>query len=139
ARFFNIQLTQNFNAPYLAASIADFWRRWHISFSRWILDYIFKPLQIAWRNAKSIGTVAALLVTFLFSGLWHGLSWGFVIWGLLHGTYLSASIFYRPWSSRFAQRFGLQDHPARKIVQVFVTFNLVCVAWIFFRASSVAD
>jgi len=72
ALLFNIDLTENFNAPYLATSVADFWRRWHISFSRWILDYIFKPLQMCWRSSGSIGTPAALLVTFVVSGLWHG-------------------------------------------------------------------
>src|SRR5438093_423537 len=65
ARMFNIQLTQNFKSPYFATSIADFWRRWHISFSRWIFDYIFKPLQIEWRNARKVGVVGALMVTFL--------------------------------------------------------------------------
>jgi D-alanyl-lipoteichoic acid acyltransferase DltB (MBOAT superfamily) len=139
ARFFNIRLTQNFNSPYLATSVADFWRRWHISFSRWILDYIFRPLQVLWRGGGNYGTAAALLVTFLFSGLWHGVAWGFVIWGLLHGTYLAGSVFYKPWASRIAQRLGFQNHPVRRVVQTVVTFHLVCMAWIFFRAGSVAD
>ncbi len=81
ARMLNIRLTQNFNAPYLARSVADFWRRWHISFSRWILDYLFKPLQMRLRYWKSLGTAVALLVAFLASGIWHGASWCFVIWG----------------------------------------------------------
>jgi alginate O-acetyltransferase complex protein AlgI len=138
-RLFNIRLTQNFNAPYLAPSVADFWRRWHISFSRWILDYIFRPLQTVWRGGRNYGTAAALLVTFLFSGLWHGVSWGFVIWGLLHGTYLAGSVFYKPWASRLAARLGFENHPVRRVVQTVVTFHLVCLAWIFFRAGSVAD
>jgi alginate O-acetyltransferase complex protein AlgI len=139
ARFFNIRLTENFRAPYLASSVADFWRRWHISFSRWILDYIFRPLQMYWRGAQNFGTAGALLVTFLFSGIWHGVSLGFVIWGLLHGTYLAVSIFYKPWGIKLAQRVGLENHPLRRILQTLVTFHLVCVAWIFFRASSIAD
>jgi hypothetical protein len=139
ALFFNIRLTQNFNSPYLATSVADFWRRWHISFSRWILDYIFRPLQVIWRGGRNYGTAAALLVTFLFSGLWHGAAWGFVIWGLLHGTYLGASVFYKPWASKIAQRLGLQNNPVRRMIQTVVTFHLVCVAWVFFRAGSVAD
>src|SRR5208337_5503010 len=96
ALLFNIRLTQNFKAPYLATTVADFWRRWHISFSSWILDYIFRPLQLLWRNARSYGVAGALLVTFLFSGLWHGASWGFIIWGMLHGIYLASSIYYKP-------------------------------------------
>jgi alginate O-acetyltransferase complex protein AlgI len=139
ARFFNIQLTQNFRAPYLATSIADFWRRWHISFSQWILDYIFRPLQIVWRGARNYGTAGALLVTFLFSGIWHGTSWGFFIWGLLHGTYLAASVFYKPFGEKLSKWLGIHDHLLRRVLQTIVTFNLVCFAWIFFRANSVSD
>jgi D-alanyl-lipoteichoic acid acyltransferase DltB (MBOAT superfamily) len=96
SRMFNIRLTQNFRTPYLATSVGDFWRRWHISFSRWILDYLFKPLQMHWRNLRQAGTVAALIVTFLLSGLWHGASWCFIIWGGLHGLYLACSVVYKP-------------------------------------------
>jgi D-alanyl-lipoteichoic acid acyltransferase DltB (MBOAT superfamily) len=139
ALLFGIRLTQNFRMPYLAHSVAEFWRRWHISFSRWILDYVFRPLQISWRGWGAAGTAAALIVTFLFSGLWHGVSWGFVVWGLLHGVYLAASIFWAPRSSRIARRYGVENHPLRKAFRVFVTFQLVCFAWIFFRAPSVSD
>jgi D-alanyl-lipoteichoic acid acyltransferase DltB (MBOAT superfamily) len=139
ALLFGIRLTQNFRMPYLARSVAEFWRRWHISFSRWILDYVFRPLQISWRGWGGAGTAAALVVTFLFSGLWHGVSWGFVVWGLLHGVYLATSTFWTPRSSRIARRYGVENHRLRKAFQVFVTFQLVCLAWIFFRAPSVSD
>jgi alginate O-acetyltransferase complex protein AlgI len=137
ARLFNINLTQNFNSPYIATSVADFWRRWHISFSRWILDYIFKPLQMQWRNWKYWGTAAALMVTFLVSGIWHGASWGFVIWGLLHGVYLACSVFYRPYQKKLHKALGIEKTKFLKAWQIFVTFNLVCLAWVFFRALSV--
>jgi len=139
ARLFNIRLTDNFNSPYLATSIADFWRRWHITFSRWILDYIFKPLQMRWRNAGSVGIAAALLVTFLVSGLWHGAGWGFIIWGLLHGLFMGCSVFYKPYQKKLHGRLGLVKTTRLKVWQVFVTFNLVCFAWIFFRADTMAD
>jgi alginate O-acetyltransferase complex protein AlgI len=139
ARMFNIRLTQNFNAPYLARSLADFWRRWHISFSRWILDYIFKPLQMQLRNWRSLGTATALLITFLVSGLWHGASWCFVIWGALHGLYLAASVFYKPLQKRIYKRLGLEKSRVQHVWQTMVTFHLVCFAWIFFRATSVSD
>ena len=139
ARLFNINLTQNFNSPYAATSIADFWRRWHISFSRWILDYLFKPLQMSWRDMKTAGTAAALLVTFLVSGLWHGLSWGFVVWGLLHGVYLVSSTYYRPYQKKLHHALGLHKAPFLRAWQIFVTFNLVSFAWIYFRANSIAD
>ncbi len=139
ARIFNINLTQNFNTPYLATSVADFWRRWHISFSRWILDYIFRPLQMLWRDRGNWGAAAALVVTFLVSGIWHGAKWGFVVWGLLHGIYLAVSVFYKPLQKRIHKASGLQGSRALKIWQIFVTFNLVSLAWVFFRADSIAD
>jgi alginate O-acetyltransferase complex protein AlgI len=139
ARLFNINLTQNFNSPYLATSVIDFWRRWHISFSRWILDYIFKPLQMQWRNWKNWGTATALIVTFLISGIWHGASWGFVIWGGLHGLYMACSVFYKPYQKKLHKALGIENTMLLKIWQVFVMFNLVSFAWVFFRASSLND
>ena len=139
ARMFNINLTQNFNAPYLARSVADFWRRWHISFSRWILDYIFKPLQMHFRNWRSYGTAIALLITFLVSGIWHGARWGFIVWGGLHGLYLAVSVFYRPLQKRIYKTSGMQGTLFQKCWQIFITFNLVCFAWVFFRAASLPD
>ena len=139
ARMFNIRLTENFNSPYFATSIADFWRRWHISFSRWILDYIFKPLQIEWRNAKKVGMVAALLVTFVFSGLWHGCTLTFMVWGLLHGVFLASSVLLKPWREAVYRKIGLASYPWRRAFQGLVTFHLVAFAWIFFRARSIAD
>jgi D-alanyl-lipoteichoic acid acyltransferase DltB (MBOAT superfamily) len=139
AKMFGITLSENFNMPYSATSIADFWRRWHISFSRWILDYIFKPLQMAWRDCGQSGTACALIVTFFVSGIWHGASWGFVIWGVLHGTYLASSTYYRPYQRRLHKWLGIEKSNLLKAWQVFVTFNMVSFAWIFFRAGSVSD
>jgi alginate O-acetyltransferase complex protein AlgI len=139
ARMFGIALTPNFNQPYLATSIADFWRRWHISFSRWILDYIFKPLQLGWRNWGTAGTSLALLITFLVSGLWHGASWGFIVWGLLHGCYMACSVWYRPWQKKLHHWLGISKTPLLKFWQIGITFHLVCLAWVFFRANSLSD
>lgn len=139
ARIFGINLTENFNSPYLATSIADFWRRWHISFSRWILDYIFKPLQMSWRDQGKFGTASALIVTFLISGIWHGSSWGFVIWGLLHGCFLAIAVYYQPYKKRLYKWLGIEEGRFIKAWQVFITFHLVCFTWIFFRANSIYD
>jgi len=139
ARLFGVDLTENFNSPYLATSVADFWRRWHMSFSRWILDYIFKPLQIAWRDSGKAGTALALVVTFLICGIWHGASWGFVVWGLLHGVYMGASIFYRPYQVRLHRWLGAEKNRWLKAWQVFATFHLVTFAWVFFRADNIGD
>ena len=131
ARIMGFDLVLNFNHPYLADSVADFWRRWHISFSKWILDYIFMPLQMQWREWPHLGTAAALLVTFLVSGIWHGAAWTFIIWGLLHGLglvvtrELERSRFYRKQVPKLLKQTG---------VFLFVSFT-----WIFFRADSLGD
>ena len=138
-RLFGIDLTKNFNSPYLATSLPDFWRRWHISFSRWILDYIFKPLQMRWRNRGRTGTASALVITFLISGVWHGATWGFLLWGLLHGVYLASSTLSRPYQKKLYTWMGLEKSPWLKMWQVFSTFNLVCFAWVFFRAKALGD
>jgi alginate O-acetyltransferase complex protein AlgI len=139
ARFFHLNVSENFNHPYAATSVTDFWRRWHISFSRWILDYIFKPLQLKWRTWGTWGVTSALLVTFLASGVWHGASWGFVIWGLLHGLYLAGGVLYRPYQKRLHAALGVARQKWYRTFQIFITFNLVSFAWIFFRANNVRD
>ncbi len=139
ARLFNIRLTENFNQPYLAHTVAEFWRRWHMSFSRWILDYLFKPLQISWRRWGAWGVVGALMVAFLASGLWHGITWGFATWGLLYGVYLSVEWAYAPWRKKLYRRLHLTNSRLVLAWQVFLTFHLVCFAWIFFRANTFSD
>jgi len=138
AMMFNIKLTQNFNNPYFATSIADFWRRWHISFSRWILDYIFKPLQMSWRNWGNWGIALALMITFTISGIWHGASWGFVIWGALHGTYMAGSVFYNKYSKIVHKKLRLNPKSeGYKSFCIIIVFNLVSIAWLFFRFENI--
>ncbi len=139
AKCFNINLTNNFNKPYLAISIADFWRRWHITFSKWILDYIFKPLQMKWRNHRYLGVFAALLITFIISGIWHGPKWTFLVWGLLHGFYLVIENLLSPIEKKAIKKYSLGKSQIIKILRVIVTFNLVSFAWIFFRSNSIKD
>jgi D-alanyl-lipoteichoic acid acyltransferase DltB (MBOAT superfamily) len=138
-QFFGVNLSENFQRPYSAISVADFWRRWHISFSRWILDYIFKPLQMAWRDWGKPGAALALIVTFLVSGLWHGSSGGFLVWGLIHGIYMAGAIFTRDPQKRFFKGMGIEKSPWLKRFQIFATFHLICFAWIFFRTRSLSD
>ena len=139
ARLFGIDLSPNFRSPYLARSVADFWRRWHISFSSWLLDYLFRPLQIVLRDFRTWGTPVALVATFLLSGLWHGASGPFLAWGLVHGLYLGTSVLLRPLRNRMAEATGLGDSRLLAPVEVAVTFHLVCFAWIFFRSSTLGD
>lgn len=138
ARFFNIRLTQNFNAPYLSKSVPEFWRRWHISFSTWILDYIFKPLQFRFRSWTYWGTSLSLFITFLISGLWHGASWHYVAWGSAHGIFLSFSVLTSKYRKDIVKKLNIPTN-ILNYCRVFMTFNFVCIAWIFFRAKDMSD
>lgn len=126
----------NFRRPYFAASIAEFWSRWHISLSTWFRDYVYIPLggnrvpRWRWR--------ANLMIVFLVSGLWHGANWTFVAWGAIHGAVMLASATTRAWRDRLAAAVGLAARPKlRRVVQTLFTFHLVCAAWVFFRAPSI--
>ena len=122
ALLFNIKLPMNFNSPYKASNIQDFWRRWHITLSRFLRDYIYIPL--GGNRQGSIDTYRNILLTFFIGGIWHGAGWTFVIWGILHGV---AMVIHGIWS-----RFGFA---LNRYVAWFVTFNFVNLSWVFFRAS----
>jgi D-alanyl-lipoteichoic acid acyltransferase DltB (MBOAT superfamily) len=127
------ELPENFNAPYTAISVQDFWRRWHMTLSRWLRDYLYIPLGGNRHGNRT--TYRNLMLTFVLGGLWHGAAWTFVVWGAIHGTVLSFEHWRR--SARTAQ--GLPDPPdtaRRRWTERIVTFNVVCLAWIFFRAES---
>lgn len=123
ALIFNIQLPQNFNSPYKSTSIQDFWRRWHMTLSHWLRDYLYIPLGGS--KTTEWNTYVNLFITFLLGGLWHGAGWGFVIWGALHG---SALCIHRAW-----QKANLRIN---KLVAWGITFLFVHTSWVFFRAES---
>jgi D-alanyl-lipoteichoic acid acyltransferase DltB (MBOAT superfamily) len=132
------KLMKNFDRPYLAKSISEFWSRWHISLSSWFRDYVYIPLG-GNRVAKP-RWYYNLFITFLLSGLWHGANWTFVIWGALNGFYLIFSLFTKDVREKFNRAIGLASHPRRHtIVSVLITFGLTCVAWVFFRAETMTD
>jgi D-alanyl-lipoteichoic acid acyltransferase DltB (MBOAT superfamily) len=138
AQVMGFKLMTNFNRPYYAKSIGEFWKRWHISLSTWFRDYLYIPLGgnrvVKWRWYLN------LFIVFLVSGLWHGANWTYVIWGGLHGFYLIFSIWTERVRERIAQFFNLHHHPAlRKVIRVFITFHLVLLSWVFFRAKSVSE
>jgi alginate O-acetyltransferase complex protein AlgI len=125
ALLLGIKLPANFNRPYAAENIADFWRRWHISLSNWLRDYLYFSLPGKRIKAFAYGN---LVITMVLGGLWHGASWNFVIWGALHGIGLA---FVRLWQTQFgsAKATGVWRY-----VNIFLTFHFVTFAWIFFRA-----
>jgi D-alanyl-lipoteichoic acid acyltransferase DltB (MBOAT superfamily) len=128
ARILGYDLMENFRMPYFSTSITEFWRRWHISLSTWLRDYLYIPLG---GNRKGkIFTYRNLMLTMLLGGLWHGAAWNFIIWGALHGLYLTVE-----------RLTNFKDFIAKKswffkLISGVITFHLVCLAWIFFRAES---
>ena len=134
ARCFGIQLSENFNNPLLARSCTEFWRKWHMTLSSWLRDYLFLPLQMRFRNFGIHGAVLATLITFALAGLWHGASWGFIIFGLIHGVWLSAEQYSKHYLKKFKKLNSLIASPAAGYLKLTATYMLVSIAFIFFRA-----
>lgn len=135
AQVLGFRLMENFNCPYFATSVADFWRRWHISLSTWFRDYLYIPLGgnrcETWKKYRN------LLITFGVSGLWHGASWNFVAWGLLNGLYQVAGDLTKKLRASAARALRIDtQRRAYRFLQGIVTFALIDFAWLFFRADS---
>jgi D-alanyl-lipoteichoic acid acyltransferase DltB (MBOAT superfamily) len=130
AALLGYKFPQNFNQPYRALGIGDFWRRWHITLSNWLRDYLYIPL--GGNRGGSLATARNLLLTMLLGGLWHGANWTFLIWGAMHGV---ALIIDRAWrGGALYARIG--ETALVKALYWFITFHFVCFAWLFFRSSS---
>lgn len=138
ARVMGFTLPENFNCPYFAVSLQDFWRRWHISLSTWFRDYLYFPLG-GNRNGKWRGYLNILIV-FLISGLWHGSALTFAAWGLLHGLLQVVGKILKPARDRVRAALRIsEDNRALKVFRIVFTFAEVTVCWVFFRAHSLGD
>lgn len=145
ARILGLKLSENFQRPYFARTIRDFWNRWHISFSSWLRDYLFLPLAYAlsrkMRNDRTLGVKTdqvvfsiSILITFFVCGLWHGMGLNFILWGLLFGVYLAVGQGTRRFRKKLRARLRLKPDKTRKpFVPILTTFGLVTAAWILFR------
>jgi D-alanyl-lipoteichoic acid acyltransferase DltB (MBOAT superfamily) len=132
ALLLGIRLPINFDRPYLSLNVAEFWRRWHISFSNWLRDYLY--FSLPGKRTKLMPYVN-LVITMVLGGLWHGVTWTFAIWGLLHGAALAVT---RAWQARR----GRSRQPASsstRAAAIFFTYQFVCLTWVFFRAASLND
>ena len=137
ARIMGYDLMTNFQRPYFSKSIAEFWRRWHISLSTWFRDYVYIPLggnRVSRR--KRCGN---LLIVFGLSGLWHGANWTFVVWGFFHGALLVLGSLLSSWLDRVRTGMDRALKGVYSTLCMVVTFHLVLVGWVFFRADSLAD
>ncbi len=138
ARLFGFKIKDNFNSPYLAVSIADFWRRWHISFSSWLRDYIYIPLG---GNRKgNFRKCVNIFIVFIISGLWHGVSLGYIVWGMLHAIYQILSICTKKLRYAITEKLKInRDNIVYIFIQRIFVFVLVSFAWIFFRLGSLSQ
>lgn len=134
AKVLGFDLTPNFDRPYIARGLSDFWRRWHISLSSWLRDYLY--IALGGSRGGRLATYRNLMITMLLGGLWHGAAWTFVAWGGLHGLYLVVEHALRQRGGRESTR---PASVGRDLARIAVTFGLVLVAWVFFRAASVTD
>ena len=136
ARVMGFRLMNNFDRPYSAKSLAEFWKRWHISLSTWLRDYIYEPLSLKWRNAGMAGILAALMVTFLISGFWHGANWTYVIWGGLHGLVLCLELMLAKPRKRLSR---MMSETVYNALSLLVTFTFLNLSYVFFRARTIDD
>ena len=138
AKCFNIDLMQNFNHPYRSESIKEFWKRWHISLSSWLRDYIYFPLGGS-RNKYHWMWIINIFVVFLVSGLWHGANWTFVIWAMMHFVLRVSEYYIRLGFRKFGEKKGITYPPFLKYLRIGLTFTLVSFCWIPFRSNSISD
>lgn len=139
ARLFGFVFPENFSWPYLASSPQQFWNRWHMTLSRWIRDYVFTPLLFAWRGRR-VAAPMALLLAMAICGLWHGARWTFVVWGTWHGILLllNHTALKRFFGVSSEERHGVHRW-AMNLAGVVVTFSLVTIGWVFFRAEDLGQ
>ncbi|MDR0961514.1 MAG: MBOAT family protein [Mediterranea sp.] len=133
ALLLGFRFPKNFDSPYQSASITEFWRRWHISLSSWLRDYLY--ISLGGNRKGKIRQYINLIITMFLGGLWHGASWNFVIWGLFHGVALAV---HKLWMSVTRRPKGYRSQGIRRVLGVIVTFHFVCFCWIFFRNADFA-
>ena len=136
ARVMGIGLMVNFNRPFNAKSMSEFWRKWHISLSTWLSDYIYTPLAVGLRNYGMYAVVLCALATFLISGLWHGAAWKYIVWGGLHGVAIAYEVLTKKKRKKL---FSHIPGWLGKLLSLFLTFSYICFTFIFFRARNIRE
>jgi len=138
AQMMGFRLTDNFKRPYFSRSIAEFWKRWHISLSSWFRDYLY--ISIGGNRVSIPRWYLNILIVFVVSGLWHGANWTFIAWGALHGFYMISGAITQKARNWLAEKTGLSKLPkVHMVIQVIIVFILVNIGWVFFRAKSISD
>jgi alginate O-acetyltransferase complex protein AlgI len=137
ALILGFELIENFNAPYLSRSITEFWRRWHISLSTWLRDYLY--ISLGGNRYGRVRTYTNLIITMFLGGLWHGAAWHFAIWGVLHGLYLTVHRMILGGRKESISRPETIAGRAGELVKIIITFHLVALTWVLFRSDSIGN
>jgi alginate O-acetyltransferase complex protein AlgI len=137
SKLLGISLTQNFRTPFFSLNISDYWKKWHISLSNWMMNYLFTPLSFAFRNYGKLGLILATVITFVVVGLWHGANWTFIVFGLLHGIYFIPLIIKNTFNSSFIVAQGKILPSLTELLKMLKLFLLVMLTMIVFRSDSV--
>lgn len=136
AGLFGIRVMDNFNQPFIAQNISEFWRRWHISLSRWFQEFVFMPLNFSLRSLGKYAAVVAVIVTFLLSGLWHGAAWTFILWGVLHGLAIAWDFISAPWRQKMR---AIAGNSLWKLTGIVFTLHFIVFTVVIFRSDSLAN
>jgi D-alanyl-lipoteichoic acid acyltransferase DltB (MBOAT superfamily) len=136
ARIFGYKLIENFKVPLLSKSISEFWRRWHISLSSWVRDYVNNPIQYRYRHLKSIGVIIAVFATFMIIGAWHGPRWNYMIFGVIMVIAISFELFLKDWRDRF---WGLLPSRLSNVLSTIIVFLVFSFCGMFLRSESLSD
>lgn len=131
ALLMGFRLENNFNMPFISRTISEFWRRWHITLYVWLKNYLFDPLTLKFRNIGTTGILLAVMITFLLSGLWHGAAITFIIWGLIHGMAICFDVFTRKSREKLSAKLPSWLF---SFLQIFITFHIVAVSFVFFKS-----
>ncbi|WP_103068561.1 MBOAT family O-acyltransferase [Aquimarina sediminis] len=138
SKLFGIQLMRNFSTPFFSTNISDFWRKWHISLTTWMMDYVFTPLSFTLRRHQKKGLIFSIIATFILVGFWHGANWTFVVYGLLHGIYFVPLVYSGKMNSSEIVAKGKLFPSIKEVLKMILLFVLVMLTDVFFRVDNVA-
>jgi D-alanyl-lipoteichoic acid acyltransferase DltB (MBOAT superfamily) len=139
SKVMGIRLMENFERPYFSKSVAEFWRRWHISLSTWLRDYVYYPLALSGKRPTRFTLYCATFITFLLSGLWHGAAWNYVVMGGYFGVCIIVAEIIKKPKQKILSFIGLQNSVVLRYLNIIITFALVCIGWVFFRSKNVGE
>ncbi|MBG6133668.1 D-alanyl-lipoteichoic acid acyltransferase DltB (MBOAT superfamily) [Aquimarina sp. EL_43] len=138
SKLFGIQLMRNFSTPFFSTNISDFWRKWHMSLTTWMMDYVFTPLSFTLRRHQKKGLIISIITTFVLVGFWHGANWTFVVYGLLHGIYFVPLVFSGKMNTSEIVAKGKMLPSVKEIIKMILLFVLIMLTDVFFRVESVS-